>query len=393
MVMWALRSAGVEEWLVRLVMAMYAGTKTRVKCGVGHSDWFEIKVGVHQGSILSPLLFIIVLEETTKSFRVGLPGELLYADDVAMAAKSEEELKDKLRMWVTGLEQKGLKVNAGKTKIMVCRWKRSLNQGRRVKWPCGVCNEGVGANSILCQKCEKWIHRRCSGGRGNLVAFATNFECPKCRGVSQEQDCRNEVFELDGVRYDVANNFCYLGDVLDGSGGCVVAVNRRLKAGWAKFKELAGVVMAKDIPNHLKGLVYKTCIRPVAIYGSETWPLKVEEERRLQRMERKMLRWMVCEDVEEDEARKKLKVEDDVAVVMRRNRLRWFGHVERRQDSSWLRKVRELEVGGSRPKGRPQQSWSRVIDRDLREWRMKKDDTRDREKWRKTVQASGRVTT
>ena len=177
----------------------------------------------------------------------------------------------------------------------------------------------------------------------------TQFICDsKYRFLNVVADC---------VRYEVADNFCYLGDVLDGSGGCVVAVNRRMKAGWAKFTELAGVVMAKDIPNYLKGLVYKTCIRPVTIYGCETWPLRVEEERRLQRMERKMLRWMVREDVVEVEIRRRLKVEDDVAVVMRRNRLRWFGHVERRQDSSWLRKVRELEVGGSRPKGRPQQSW------------------------------------
>ena len=57
---WALRKLGVEEWTVRLVQGMYANAQSRV--GDGYSEQFEVKVGVHQGSVLSPLLFIIVLE-------------------------------------------------------------------------------------------------------------------------------------------------------------------------------------------------------------------------------------------------------------------------------------------------------------------------------------------
>ena len=57
---WALRKLGVEEWIVRLVQGMYANARVRV--GEGYSEEFEVKVGVHQGSVLSPLLFIIVLE-------------------------------------------------------------------------------------------------------------------------------------------------------------------------------------------------------------------------------------------------------------------------------------------------------------------------------------------
>ena len=59
---WALRKLGVEEWIVRLVQGMYANARSRVRVGEGYSEEFEVKVGVHQGSVLSPLLFIIVLE-------------------------------------------------------------------------------------------------------------------------------------------------------------------------------------------------------------------------------------------------------------------------------------------------------------------------------------------
>ena len=59
---WAPRKLGVEEWIVRLVQGMYANVRSRVRVSEGYSEKFEVKVDVHQGSVLSPLLFIIVLE-------------------------------------------------------------------------------------------------------------------------------------------------------------------------------------------------------------------------------------------------------------------------------------------------------------------------------------------
>src|SRR5208283_4286847 len=61
-VWWALRRLGVEEWLVKVIRAMYEGVTTAVKMNDGESGGIEVKVGLHQGSVLSPLLFIIVLE-------------------------------------------------------------------------------------------------------------------------------------------------------------------------------------------------------------------------------------------------------------------------------------------------------------------------------------------
>ena len=51
-------------------------------------------MGVHQGSALSPLLFIIVMEEATKLAREDGPWELLYADDLVLTAEPEEEVTD-----------------------------------------------------------------------------------------------------------------------------------------------------------------------------------------------------------------------------------------------------------------------------------------------------------
>ena len=94
-----MRKLGVEEWLVSAVMSMYSGAKTVVRTVYGSNKSFEVKVGMHQGSALSPLLFVIVMEAISGEFRVALPWELLYADDLAMIAETEEELIKTLNEW------------------------------------------------------------------------------------------------------------------------------------------------------------------------------------------------------------------------------------------------------------------------------------------------------
>ena len=128
---------------------------------------FKVKVGVHQGSVLSPLLFIIVVDVLSREAREGLPWEVLFADDLALMAESEQGLMVKLRAWRTAMERKGLKVNAGKSKVMVS----AIDAGEIEEigeYPCGVCYKGVGANSIPCTTCVKWIHCKCSGIAGSL---------------------------------------------------------------------------------------------------------------------------------------------------------------------------------------------------------------------------------
>ena len=117
---WALRKLGVEEWIVRLVQGMYANARSRVRVGEGFSKEFEVKVGVHQGSVLSPLLFIILLEALSREFQAGVPWEDLYADDLVIIADSLEECVRRLLIWKEAMEKKGLRVSAGKTKVMIC---------------------------------------------------------------------------------------------------------------------------------------------------------------------------------------------------------------------------------------------------------------------------------
>ena len=98
---------------------MYANVRSRVRVGETYSEEFEVKVGVHQNSVLSPLLFI-VLEALSREFRSGVPWEDLYADDLLIIAELLAECVRGLLTWKEAMEEKGLRVNAGFTKIMFC---------------------------------------------------------------------------------------------------------------------------------------------------------------------------------------------------------------------------------------------------------------------------------
>jgi len=73
-------------------MSMYTGTKTVY----GNTNTFGVKVSMHQGSALSRLLFVMVMEALSREFRVALPWELLYADDLVVIAETEEDLIKRL---------------------------------------------------------------------------------------------------------------------------------------------------------------------------------------------------------------------------------------------------------------------------------------------------------
>ena len=171
---WALRKLGVEEWIVRLVQGMYANARVRV--GEGYSEEFEVKVGVHQGSVLSPLL-IIVLEILLWELRSGVPWGDLYADDLVIIAESLEECVRRLLTWKEAMEKKGLRVNAGKTKIMICGTGLDLLQSSS-EFPCAVSRTGVGSNSIFCNGCKHWVHKKCSGLK--RLKKDPDYRCTRC---------------------------------------------------------------------------------------------------------------------------------------------------------------------------------------------------------------------
>ena len=135
-------------------MALYTEAYTVVRTDAGLSESFEVKVGLHQGSVPSPLLFATVMDVVSSEARSGLPSELLYADDLVIMAPTMEQLGRRVADWRASLLGKGLKVNAGKSKVMVgsSGGKMIVNSG---KWPCGLCGKGVRQTLFSAQYVKK----------------------------------------------------------------------------------------------------------------------------------------------------------------------------------------------------------------------------------------------
>ena len=110
---------GLPEVIVRVVMSHYYRAKTKVRVGSELSQEFMLQVGVHQGFVLSPLLFAIAVDVISENKTEGLMNEILYAHEFILMSESMENLKEKFLKWKEAFEIKGLKVNLEKTKVMV----------------------------------------------------------------------------------------------------------------------------------------------------------------------------------------------------------------------------------------------------------------------------------
>ena len=94
-----MRKKGIPEVLVRSVMSLYEGAKTRVRVDSELSDEFEVKVGMHQGSVLSPFLFAVVVDVVTEFAIERAISELVYADELVLMSEIIEELRNNFIKW------------------------------------------------------------------------------------------------------------------------------------------------------------------------------------------------------------------------------------------------------------------------------------------------------
>jgi len=133
------------------------------------------------------------------------------------------------------------------------------------------------------------------------------------------------------------------------------------------------------------------------LYGSETWPVRKENVVALQQAEMRIVRWMCGIKLKDrfpsKELRERLGI-DDIALVLQQNRLRWYGHVLRKEDDGCVKKCMEYKVEGPRPRGRPKRTWREVVTEDCQARKLNTEDAMDRSKWRKflkDVRCSGLV--
>ncbi|KAH1225912.1 Cleavage and polyadenylation specificity factor subunit 2 [Glycine max] len=281
---------------------------TSVRTQGGESDDFPITIGLHQGSTLSPYLFTLILDVLTEQIQEIAPRCMLFADDIVLLGESREELNERLETWRRALETHGFRLSRSKSEYMECKF----NKRRRVS------NSEVKIGD-------------------HIIPQVTRFK--------------------------------YLGSVIQDDGEIEGDVNHRIQAGWMKWRKASGVLCDAKVPIKLKGKFYRTAVRPAILYGTECWAVKSQHENKVGVAEMRMLRWM-CGKTRQDKIRNEA-IRERVGVApivekMVENRLRWFGHVERRPVDSVVSRVDQMERRQTiRGRGRPKKTIREVIKKDL----------------------------
>ena len=206
----------------------------------------------------APLLFIIVLEALPCKFHSGVPCEDLYADDLVIIAELLQECVRRLLTPKEAMEEKGLRVNAGKTKIMICGTVLDLMRSSG-KFPHAVCHTGLGSNSIFCKGCKHWVHKKCSGLKH--LKKDLDYRCTQCQGTACPMDGSPQRKVQGGPdKLEVVASLCYLGDMLSAGGGCELTTTTRVKTTWKTFKELLPVLSSPtSLSRHVAACTALVC--------------------------------------------------------------------------------------------------------------------------------------
>ncbi|VFQ84645.1 unnamed protein product [Cuscuta campestris] len=289
-------------------------------------------MGLHQGYALSPFLFALVMDVLTQGVQEGVPWCMLFADDIVLIDDTREGLNDKLELWRLALETKGFRISRNKTEYMECRF----------------------------------------SGR----------------------DTESEVeVKIDSHLVPKVDRFRYLGSVIQADGELDADVGHRVGVAWAKWRLASGVLCDPKISPRMKGKFYRSVVRPAMLYGAECWAVKKTHVCRLHAAEMQMLRWMCGKTRLDRISNEVIRRQVGMAPVedkLREVRLRWFGHVRRRDaDAPVWRCERITVIGGSRGRGRPRKNWNEVIRQDLGLLDLTEDMTLDRNLWKIRIRIAG----
>ena len=102
-----MREKGVPEKYVKIIQDMYDRVQTHVWCSVGETERFPVKVGLHQGSALSPYLFNLIMDVNSIEVRDEASLSMLLADDIILSSSQHENLGKKFEEWRKVMEERG----------------------------------------------------------------------------------------------------------------------------------------------------------------------------------------------------------------------------------------------------------------------------------------------
>ena len=194
----------------------------------------------------------------------------------------------------------------------------------------------------MAQELERW--RFALERRGMKISRKkTEYLCVN------KQEAGRPPLKLQGEDVPEVDEFKYLGSTIQGNGDCDRELKKRIQAGWNGWRKMTGILCDKRAPVKIKGMILRMVVRPVMMYGLETAAMTRRQEKQLEVAEMRMLRFSLGvtrkDKIRNEFIRGTLKV-DRIGQKVRQSRLRWYGHVKRRDEDYVGRKVLEMPLPG-----------------------------------------------
>ena len=300
---YCMRKSGIVEKYVRLVQDMYEGSETMVRCAVETIESFKVKVGLHQGSALSPFLFAVIMDRLMNEVRRKPPWTMLFADDIVICKETRKEVERRLEPWRYALERRGMKVSRSKTEYFC------INGGNDDK--------------------------------------TVQMEDTKVARVKKFKYLGSAVQESGGCEREVRRR-----------------VQAGWK-GWRKVSGvICDSRLPARVKGKVYSLVVRPAmayeLETVAVTEKQAEEKKVAEMKMLRfaiGVKRK-------DKMRNEYIRSTVKVER-LGMKMRESRLRWYEHVMRRDQEYVGRKMMEMELPGKKKRGRPKRRFLDVVKEDM----------------------------
>ena len=332
-----LRHYGIPPKLTDLIKNTYHNMRCRIIHDGKLTEAFEIESGVRQGCLLSPFLFLLVIDwvmkNTTENRKNGIQWTLFkqledldFADDIALLAQSHKQMQEKTAILDSWAQQLGLKINDRKSKIMRINSKST------------------------------------------------------------------DAVEVRGKVLEEVDNFTYLGSIVDKEGGSGTDIKVKIQKARGAFAMLKNIWKTKQIRTKTKLRIFNSNVKSVLLYGSESWRLTKGDLNKLQTFVNGCLRRIM--DIKWYDKITNATVWERTAHIpveqeIQKRRWRWIGHTLRKPTTNLTRQALLWNPQGARRRGRPKNTWRREVEKDVqvigRTWKELEKIARDRRTWKEIV--------
>lgn len=328
---------GIPEKIIKLIRMAFEPSTCQVVHNGSLTEPFTITTGVRQGCLLSPFLFLIVIDwimrETTKDKKRGLQWSLMeqledidYADDIALISQRHTDMKEKLLKLDEEARKTGLKINVKKTKSL----------------------------------------------RLNHASEAT---------FSIRQDTIEEV-----------QDFAYLGSAVSTEGGTDQDIRIRIGKAAGVFNTLRSIWRSTKLSLTTKLRIYNSNVKSVLLYGCETWRVLKSSMAKIQVFVNRCLRQILgvrWYDRLSNEELWRSTSQEPIEQQIKRRKWRWLGHTLRKPADNVTRRGLRWTPQGKRKRGRPKTTWRRSIEAEAKvaglSWGQLERKAQDRGEWQTLV--------